>query len=46
MSFTTHVKDDRELCDDCEDPVEDCTCTCYDCGDSVRECACDEEATS
>ena len=41
---TTYIDaEDVERCDDCDLPVEDCTCTCQDCGDGYQECACDRE---
>lgn len=33
--------DGFECCDNCGEPVDECTCTCVVCGDNVVECACD-----
>lgn len=39
MAETYFDDDGTERCDDCDEPVFECTCACDVTGDSVHECA-------
>ena len=40
----TYTDDDGiERCDDCDEPIDYCTCTCPDCGDMLQDCACEAD---
>ncbi|WP_341719888.1 hypothetical protein QQG74_09380 [Micromonospora sp. FIMYZ51] len=39
----TYTDDDgNEICEGCNEPVEDCVCTCDTCGDTLDDCTCND----